>query len=518
MRASALVARMTGAVIASGLACVASVACTGNGGGRLAAPADPRAASGDAGATASSSTLSPRSDRSDRSVVGDYAAVWDPDAGSVRIEARFTASAGGVFTVDRGADAFAKDVEMSADRDGAPWSAVTRQGREFRAAACAAGPCRLRYRFARRAAARRLDDVDTASEEGEILEAPPSTWLLTPAASRDARLRFRVACPEGQRFVTGVFRSPDVPSAWELTIDDLWTSPYSAFGPLRVHTVQAKGGALEVAIGPGKLAVSEDELVAWVEQSARAVTAYYGRFPIPSALVLLVASRGRWVGSGRTLAGGGGTVFVRIGEVASTKAYRDDWVLVHELIHLTFPSVPRDHDWAEEGIATYAEPFARVRAGLLGEEQAWVGLAEGLPNGQPAANDRGLDRTPTWGRIYWGGALFWFLADVEIRKRTGNRMGLEHALRGVIEAGGNNAVRWSLADVLAAGDRATGVPVLVELHAAMATSPHPVDLEAVMRSLGVVVSNGHARFDDKAPLAAIRRAIAQGNADTMGPR
>jgi hypothetical protein len=297
----------------------------------------------------------------------------------------------------------------------------------------------------------------------------------------------------------------------------MWTSPYSAFGPLRVRAIPVNGGTVALAIGPGKTDVSEDELVKWAASSARAVTAYYGRFPMPSALVLLMVSRGRWVGYGRTLSGGGGTVFVRIGEHASAQAYREDWVLVHELIHLTFPSVVREQDWAEEGIATYAEPFARVRAGLIEEEEAWRGLVEGLPNGLPAADDRGLDHTHTWGRIYWGGALFWFLADVEIHKRTQNRLGLEHALRGVIEAGGTNASRWPLDDVIKAGDTATGVPVLRELYDRMAASPHPVDLPEVMRSLGVTLVRGRVKLDDTAPLASVRRAIARGAVALKAP-
>jgi predicted metalloprotease with PDZ domain len=451
-------------------------------------------------------------------IVGDYAATWEPASGSVKVEARFTASAGASFTIDRGAEAFAKDIEVSADRDGAPWARVLRSGRSFEAAACAAGPCRLRYRLALRDAARKIDDVDVASDEGEVVEAPPSTWLLVPArAPRQLRVRFRVTCPEGSRFVTGVFRSEEVPGAWDISIDDLWTSPYSAFGPLRVRSVPVNGGSIELAIGPGKLAVTDDDLTQWVDQSARAVSSYYGRFPMRTALVLLVASRGRWVGSGRTLAGGGGTVFVRVGERAPLEAYRSDWVLVHEMIHLTFPSVTREQDWAEEGIATYAEPFARVRAGLLDEAAAWRGLVSGLPNGQPEGGDRGLDHTHTWGRIYWGGALFWFVADLEIRKRTQNRFGLEHALRGVIDAGGSNASRWPLAEVLAAGDRATGVPVLRDLYAEMCSSPHPVDLEALYDALGVRVSQGQVTFDDKAPLANVRRALTRGTDAAESP-
>ena len=86
----------------------------------------------------------------------------------------------------------------------------------------------------------------------------------------------------------------------------------------------------------------------------------------------------------------------------------------------------------------------------------------------------------------------------------------EHALRGINAAGGTNAVRWPLETVMATGDKAVGVPVLTELYAAMSASPHPVDLLALFKSLGVEVSHGHARFDDKAPLADIRRAITRG--------
>ncbi len=445
-------------------------------------------------------------------LIGEYAATWDQATGVVQVEARLAASAGSMLALERGAEPFARDIEAAADRDGAPWVAVERRGGHFEAAPCANAPCRLRYRYALREASQKIDDLDTASEESELVEAPPSTWLLAPAAAatHDQRLRFRVTTSPGSRFVTGIFHAKDAPDAWDIALDDLWTAPYSAFGALRVRSVPVTGGAVQLAISPGTSLMSEDDLARWTSDAGRAVSSYYGRFPMPGALVLVAIARGRWVGSGRTLSGGGGTVFVRVGEKATAKAYRDDWVLVHEMVHLTFPSVARDQDWAEEGIATYVEPFARVRAGLLTAEEAWAGLANGLPNGLPAPGDQGLDHTHTWGRTYWGGALFWFLADVAIHKRTNNRLGLEHALRGVIDAGGTNAVRWPLAEVLRTGDQAVGVPVLTELHAAMGAAPHPVDLKALLASLGVATANGHVRFDDQAPLADVRRAITHG--------
>jgi hypothetical protein len=128
--------------------------------------------------------------------------------------------------------------------------------------------------------------------------------------------------------------------------------------------------------------------------------------------------------------------------------------------------------------------------------------AEGLP--QPG--DRGLDHTPTWGRTYWGGALFALLADVEIRRRTQNRLGLPDALRAIL-ATGNIETSSELPPVLEIGDRATGVPVLAELYGRMKDAPSPVDLDGLWRDLGVRVNGGRAVLDDAAPLAATRPTI-----------
>ena len=93
---------------------------------------------------------------------------------------------------------------------------------------------------------------------------------------------------------------------------------------------------------------------------------------------------------------------------------------------------------------------ARARTGELSTEKVWGDLVRGLPQGLPGRGDEGLDRTHTWGRTYWGGALFWLLADVEIRERTGNRFGLEDALRAVLTQRGKHR------GALAASARARG--------------------------------------------------------------
>jgi hypothetical protein len=177
------------------------------------------------------------------------------------------------------------------------------------------------------------------------------------------------------------------------------------------------------------------------------------------------------------------------------------------MVHLAFPSVDEKHHWIEEGIATYVEPIARIQAGNLKAEQMWLDLVRDMPQGLPQVGDRGLDHTHTWGRTYWGGALFCLLADIEIRRQTNNGKGLEHALRGILDAGGDIRREWNLEDALRIGDHAVGVNVLESLYAKMKDMPVTVDLDSLWKQLGVQLDGAGVRVDDNATLAAVRRAI-----------
>jgi hypothetical protein len=177
------------------------------------------------------------------------------------------------------------------------------------------------------------------------------------------------------------------------------------------------------------------------------------------------------------------------------------------MVHLAFPSVDKDHHWIEEGISTYVEPIARVRAGQFDAAEMWAEVVRDIPQGLPGPGDRGLDHTHTWGRTYWGGALFCLLADVDIRRRTHNRKGLDDALRGILIAGGDIRSDWDLKRVLRTGDKAAGVSVLVPLYKKMKDSPSPVDLGALWKELGISLDGKRVLFDDHAPLAAARAAI-----------
>jgi hypothetical protein len=229
---------------------------------------------------------------------------------------------------------------------------------------------------------------------------------------------------------------------------------------------------------------------------------------VDEARIEITPGPGRGVGGGVCYPGPVPTIRFRLGKASTVDNLERDWVVTHELTHLALPRQPRPHHWLEEGMATYVEPWARVGIGQVEPAQVWLELVQGLPKGLPADGDRGLDHTPTWGRTYWGGALFWFLADLEIHRRTDNEKGVREALVGVVAAGLDASMDGDLAAILKAGDEAVGHPVLAELYAAMRADPHPVDLDALWAELGVVVVHGAVRFDDGAPRAATRLAMS----------
>lgn len=274
-------------------------------------------------------------------------------------------------------------------------------------------------------------------------------------------------------------------------------------------TLTIGGGTIEVEIAPGPLALSRGELLAWVTASANAVVAYFDRFPVTHYRLVIEPAAGRTgVVTGTTWADGGAHSRVIVGERATVDDLKRDWVLTHEMIHTAFPDQPPAHRWIEEGTATYIEPLARSWVGDYPADKFWIDAIERMPQGLPASGDRGLDRTHTWGRTYWGGAVFCLLADVEIRRRTRGTRGLVDALRGIVAAGGNSQAEWSLERALREGDKATGVPVLQELYRRMKDKPVDPDLPALWRDLGIGVDHGKLVRDDNAPQAAIRRAIS----------
>jgi hypothetical protein len=301
-----------------------------------------------------------------------------------------------------------------------------------------------------------------------------------------------------------------------VAINSVWLflSP-RAPGDEVTSTIQIGNSRIDVVQDSGSLSVSHDDLMNWVRRAAEAVAVYYQHYPVPRVQLRIIPTDGRGVRGGKTFGTDyGGFIRIHVGSETTVAYLNSDWMLTHEMVHLTFPSVADNHHWIEEGIATYVEPIARVRAKQFDAAQMWKEVVRDLPQGLPAPGDEGLDRTHTWGRTYWGGALFCILADVQIHQQTANKKGLDDALRGILNAGGDIRQDWKLEKALEIGDKATGTGVLQALYAKMKDSPYEPDLAALWKQLGVVKDGDTVRFDDSAPLAATLKSITNGNASS----
>jgi len=272
-------------------------------------------------------------------------------------------------------------------------------------------------------------------------------------------------------------------------------------------TLLIGGSKIDVSIEAGEMKLTHPELLHWVQSAAEAVATYYGRYPVPHVQIRIIPVDGSGVGHGQTFGYDGGLIKIRVGEQTQAAELANDWMLTHEMVHLSFPSMADEHHWIEEGIAVYVEPIARIQAKQMSAEQMWADLVRDMPKGEPQEGDRGLDHTRSWGRTYWGGALFCFVADVEVRKQTRNQKGLQDALRGILEAGGDITHDWELARTLKIGDQATGTSVLSDLYAKWKDNPVQVDLASMWKELGIVAEGRSVRSVEDAPLAAVRRAI-----------
>lgn len=435
-----------------------------------------------------------------------YQVGLGPEAEILNITARFPPETEPRLTLPEAAARFVYDLEV---RDGAVWRPATSDGALWELPLDEPGPAfEVRYRFALARAARSLGSSDLAWAQGDAIQSPPSTWLLRPDIDDDEPshpIRMEVETAPGVDFVSGLDRDAD--GAYTFESSELWQLVYTAMGRLRRRQIDLGETLIDVAFMPGPLSVSDDDVLEAIRRSALALKSFYGRFPPESVLILV-----RPIPYGQGLASaqgfGGAGVYFPIARDIGRQKLLDDWVLTHELTHLAFPCVDAKHHWIEEGLATYVEPLARARHGTFPIEQYWKELYEGLFEGQPGHRERGgLDANPSWGRTYWGGALFCLLADLEIRRRTDNRLCLDDALKAIVAEGGLIKEFWNFDRVLAVADQAIGSPVLRPLYERYGRRSERVNIDALFRELGVNLRGGGVRYDDSAPLARYREAL-----------
>ncbi|NUP11622.1 MAG: hypothetical protein HOW73_36715 [Polyangiaceae bacterium] len=430
---------------------------------------------------------------------------------SVQVDA--TDGAFSRLTIESGAEVFLSELE--AGPAGEATTPVAKLRWPLDLPVCKSA-CTVKYRFDLGRVAEAFQNPQWAERHDDAILAPATTWLVRPIQPGEGSFELAVDVPSGHSFVSGLRRGDD--GVYRARLDDLPQAPYAAFGRFDVRTIRLGKREVEwVRIGNAPQ-IGDDPLEGWVTRAAQDVASYFGKFPTERALVIVLVEPGRAITEGTALGNGGASIIVHVGENIKGTALAGDWILTHEMVHLSMPGLASRHRWMEEGFATYIEPVARAQMGRLPPDEVWAEWYNGMRKGQPLDGEGGLDGTDRWGRIYWGGAAFWLMAEVAIAQETDGKKGLRDCLRAVVAEGGTIDKRWSVRKFLGVCDAIVGKPVVQGLYDQVASEAVEIDLESLFSRLGVRKSLLGIVLDDKAPEALVRKSIlAPARADVPRP-
>lgn len=271
------------------------------------------------------------------------------------------------------------------------------------------------------------------------------------------------------------------------------------FGSMR-HTSLGPGLALTV-LSPSQFPRPE-AFDTWVNEAYGGVSRLFGRPPVKTAHVFLTPVEGRddpLFGQALTLSGPAVTLLV--GADIRASELRQDWTLVHEMLHLGFPTLIGGRYWME-GLSTYFEPIVRARLRWYAAKDAWRELYRGMAdveNTPPLVEStrHGINAT------YWGGAALMLLCDVELRRRTGRS--LELLLQQSLGRGRTSSDELTVPAALGELDGPDGGQgVLTEIFGRHAFGAEPLPISALFAKLGV---EADGTTQDGAPWASIRQSI-----------
>jgi hypothetical protein len=367
-----------------------------------------------------------------------------------------------------------------------------------------------RFTFDLGAFAAAEDDMGSAMPFGDAVLVTPAFLLPLPETERAVMLRFRLDFAAGGGVLTAL--RPDRDGRYAVPLLRI-----NEVGPLILGSIEGTSlpgdPELTLALPGDATAIAPEQLAAWVSAVAESNRRFWGQSPAKGGLAILIPSPRGGVPFGRVLSLGGAVVTVLVGREATTRELYDDWVLVHEFLHLGSPLMRDTGAWLNEGIATFYEPVLRARAGWKSEDEVWREWMSQMPRGMPAMASVGLQNAGRGG-IYWGGALFVLMAEIESLQASGGKIGFSDCLRRVLAEGGDVTVKRPTMKLLDRCDTLLGKPIigpLAERHIAKGSA---MDLDQLWRRLGVAMAaDGSIAYDDKAELARLRPLIIWGGPD-----
>lgn len=364
-----------------------------------------------------------------------------------------------------------------------------------------------------------------AARAGESLVLSPRVWLWRPRGAGEYT-RYELD-----------FRLPaewDISTPWQEMDHDEQAGRYRfrmANDPLvqelsmlvgRFHRINPEWGGfrLEAVLAEGPGPAADPELIEqWLERGVAAAATVLGGFPTrrAQAVILTTADGGRPLVSGRTTRGGDSGMLLQVDPKLADRAFLDEALLAHELIHLLHPPVTRQDAWLPEGIATYYQYLSLARSGELREKQFWERLLAGFERGYWDRRQdtlgritRNMHRQGGVEYVYWSGAAMMLLADVRLRSREDQPTSLDRVLAEwadcCLDRDHSQEGREALREL---DGIARGKPVFYPMYEEHVLAVGLPEVDDALRFLGVEETEDGVVLNDEAPGAGIRRAMLE---------
>jgi hypothetical protein len=325
---------------------------------------------------------------------------------------------------------------------------------------------------------------------GDALLISGKSWLIRPRmAERLLRAELSI---QGAEVLLPWQPGPD--GLYHLRAEDLVDSGFHAFGGRRCQA-HLPDAVLDVAIQGPLTHLTDAQVCEWLRQRAEEVRHIRRNFPYPrvSVIVYPVPEQDDADIFGMVMWSSPPSIALLLGQDTRPGSFSEDWTALHELLHLTHPTILPRTPWISEGLATYFTELARARSGRFSRERAWQELLRGFDRGKRQARGRTMqqmldeDRPPG---IYWVGAYFALRLDVALRKATGNQRGLQDVLELLATQGSTSTV----AGYGAAVDAVAGRPLFTALLEAERRRPAFAGLEGLLEDLGVTPTPGGVKL------------------------
>jgi len=176
----------------------------------------------------------------------------------------------------------------------------------------------------------------------------------------------------------------------------------------------------------------QTQLVAWIEQTDRALTALVGQLPFTRHIYFHRLENAKepvpWAHTQRRPHQG---VHLHVDPTFPQSAFIADWTAPHELSHLVLPYVGERNAWFAEGFASYMQYQVMAKMGVLDpallDERYTQRFRRAerrfdmthLPFAEAAPKLRAQRQFPT---MYWGGAVYFWQLDRWLEGNADSRL------------------------------------------------------------------------------------------------